>query len=80
MRIQLLLAVIVELASCGRHNNDGSLNVLVFGDSQGDTGPTWKALRDVLYKQKVKATVINKSIGGTKACAWATDPNAIVKA
>jgi hypothetical protein len=57
-----------------------AVNVLVFGDSQGDTGPTWKALQDVLDKHKSNATVINKSVGGTRACGWASDPDAIVKA
>jgi hypothetical protein len=52
----------------------------VFGDSQGDTGPTYHALQDALDKHKIKATVINKSVGGTLACGWAQDPKAIVKA
>ena len=56
------------------------LKVLVFGDSQGDTGPTYHAMQDVLDRHKTKATVINKSVGGTKACQWAKDPEAIVKA
>ena len=58
----------------------GPLKVLVFGDSQGDTGPTYRALQDVLDGHKVAATVINKSVGGTRACGWAKDPQALVKA
>merc|ERR1712086_567602 len=61
-------------------NSSTPLKILVFGDSQGDTGPTWHALQDALDTQKVSAKVINKSVGGTKACQWAADPNAIVKA
>ena len=44
---------------------DEPLKVLVFGDSQGDVGPTYQVLEDVLGSQ---ATVINKSEGGTRAC------------
>jgi hypothetical protein len=32
------------------------------------------------WQHKIKATVINKSVGGTLACGWAQNPNAIVKA
>ena len=60
--------------------SEAPLKVLVFGDSQGDTGPTWKALADSLKANKVDAKVINKSVGGTLACGWADDPAAIVKA
>jgi hypothetical protein len=56
------------------------LNVLVFGDSQGDTGPTWRALADSFASHNVSAHVVNKAVGGTLACGWAQDPNAIVKA
>jgi len=56
------------------------LKVLVFGDSQGDTGPTYHALQDVFDKHNTNAKVINKSVGGTLACGWAQNPDAIVKA
>jgi hypothetical protein len=54
----------------------------VFGDSQGDTldQRTTPFIQDALDKHKIKAAVINKSVGGTLACGWAHDPKAIVKA
>lgn len=56
------------------------LNVLVFGDSQGDVGPTFKVLRDVLTFNGVPNTVVNRAVGGTSACHWASDPEALAKA
>merc|ERR1740138_752136 len=44
--------------------------VLVFGDSFGDTGPTYKVIIDLLAQQKVPATVRSSAIGGTSACQW----------
>lgn len=49
------------------------LRVLVFGDSQGDIGPTWQELQDVLDSNGANATVVNKAVGGTTACGWAND-------
>jgi len=57
-----------------------ALKVLVFGDSQGDVGPTYRVLQDQLDSHGVGGTVVNKAIGGTKACGWATDPDALAKA
>ena len=57
-----------------------ALNVLVFGDSQGDTGPTAQVLEDEFSAHGVSATVVNAAVGGTLACGWAADPDAIVKA
>ena len=56
------------------------LRVLVFGDSQGDTGPTAMALSDTLAAHNVSAKVVNKAVGGTLACGWAQDPDALAKA
>jgi hypothetical protein len=56
------------------------LRVLVFGDSQGDTGPTAQTLADTLAFHNVSADVQNKAVGGTLACGWAQDPDAIAKA
>ena len=44
------------------------LHVLVFGDSQGDTGPTAQTLADTLSAHNVSANVVNKAVGGTLAC------------
>ena len=52
----------------------------VFGDSQGDTGPTYKVIQDQFSKHDVSANVVNVAVGGTLACGWAEDPDAIVKA
>jgi hypothetical protein len=56
------------------------VGVLVFGDSQGDTGPTYKVIQDELALHGVAHNVQNAAIGGTLSCGWAANPNAIVKA
>ena len=52
------------------------LNVLVFGDSQGDTGPTYQALQDAFDLHSVSANVVNAAVGGTLACGWLDDGGA----
>ncbi len=54
--------------------------VLVFGDSWGDTGPTYKEIQDTFTRHGVKGTVESAAKGGTTACGWAKDPQALVKA
>ena len=56
------------------------LKILVFGDSQGDVGPTYKVLEDQLKQHDRAGTVINAAIGGTLSCGWAKDPKAVAKA
>lgn len=58
----------------------GPLKVLVFGDSQGTQGPTWHTLQDTLDSHNVSASVVNKAIGGTRACGWAEHADAMVNA
>lgn len=55
-------------------------SVLAFGDSWGDVGPTWRVIRDAFKKNGVDATVKSAAIGGTTACGWAKDGDAMVKA
>eukprot|EP00947_MAST-08B_sp_MAST-8B-sp1_P005577 g5577.t1 len=58
-----------------------AVDVLVFGDSQGDTGPTYKVVQDQLSLHNVSdARVVNAAIGGTLSCGWAKDPDAVAKA
>jgi len=76
----LLTHIFFSTADAGGVTNTGQLKVLVFGDSQGDTGPTYQALQDVLDRHNTSAKVINKSVGGTLACGWAKNPDAIVDA
>lgn len=52
-----------------------ALNVLVFGDSQGDVGPTYQELNKVFAAHGVNATVENAAVGGTLACGWFNDDN-----
>lgn len=47
------------------------LNVLVFGDSFGDTGPTYQVLQDMFHMHGIDASVQSSAIGGTSACHWA---------
>jgi hypothetical protein len=49
----------------------GELNVLVVGDSFGDTGPTYRALDDAFKNHGVPATVKSTAVGGTTCCNWA---------
>merc|ERR1711920_32077 len=57
-----------------------SVNVLGFGDSYGDTGPTYRQLQKMFDDNGVAATVRSAAVGGTAACYWAgqDDGNAIV--
>lgn len=57
-----------------------SINVLVFGDSYGDTGPTYKQVQKMFDDRGVSATVRSAAIGGTAACDWSIldDGNSIV--
>lgn len=48
------------------------LNVLVVGDSFGDTGPTYRALDDAFKNNGVSATVKSTAVGGTTCCHWAS--------
>ena len=52
----------------------------MFGDSQGDVGPTYKVVEDQLKKYGRAGTVVNAAIGGTLSCGWAKDPDAVAKA
>jgi hypothetical protein len=59
---------------------EAPLRVLVFGDSQGSQGPTWRTLQDELDAHHVPARVESKAVGGTRACGWAERPDAIAEA
>lgn len=56
------------------------VKILVFGDSQGDVGPTYQVVEDQLKKHGRAGTVVNAAIGGTLSCGWAKDPKAVAKA
>jgi len=47
------------------------VNVMVFGDSYGDTGPTFHQVQDMFDTRGVSASVKSAAIGGTAACYWA---------
>jgi len=50
---------------------EAKVNVLVFGDSFGDTGPTYHVVQDMFDLHKIDANVQSSAIGGTAACQWA---------
>lgn len=50
----------------------GTYTVLTIGDSWGDTGPTYKIIKDVFDKNGVAVESKNRAIGGTTACEWAS--------
>lgn len=51
--------------------NSSTLTVLVFGDSWGSLGPSWRALQDTFDRHGVDAVVRSSAVGGTQACQWA---------
>lgn len=58
-----------------------NITVLVFGDSWGDLGPSYREVQDMFTRHGVNnADVRSAAIGGTTACGWAKDSQAIVKA
>jgi hypothetical protein len=58
--------------ACSVVLSTGELNVLVVGDSFGDTGPTYRALDDAFLYNGVPATVKSTAVGGTTCCHWAS--------
>jgi hypothetical protein len=58
-----------------------SPTVMVFGDSYGDTGPTYKQVQKMFKDHHIPATVRSAAVGGTSACYWANQDggNAIVQ-
>lgn len=50
---------------------EGTYTVLTIGDSWGDTGPTYKIIKDVFDKHGVAVDSKNRAIAGTTACGWA---------
>jgi len=54
--------------------------VLCFGDSWGDVGPTWRVIKDAFKKNGVAVTVKSAAVGGTTACGWAKNADAMVTA
>lgn len=51
----------------------GTYTVMTFGDSWGDTGPTYKIIDDAFKKNGVAVDSKNRAIGGTRACQWAAE-------
>lgn len=51
----------------------GTYTVMTFGDSWGDTGPTYKVIDDAFKKNNVAVDSKNRAVGGTQACQWASE-------
>jgi len=49
----------------------GTYTVLTLGDSWGDTGPTFKIIKDQFDKHGVPVNSKNRAVAGTTACGWA---------
>ncbi len=73
----LLRLSLLGLAAAARAETNAT-TVLVFGDSWGDTGPTWKTIRDAFARHGRAADVRSAAVGGTTACGWA--PSSLVNA
>lgn len=69
------IASLVLLVAVPLHARN--VTILVFGDSWGSLGPSWHELVDVFAKHKIPATVKSSAVGGTRACQWASEPQAI---
>jgi hypothetical protein len=52
---------------------EGTHTVLTFGDSWGDTGPTYRIIKQAFDKRGVAVDSKNRAIGGTTACGWASE-------
>lgn len=50
----------------------GTYTVLTIGDSWGDTGPTYRIIKDQFDKNGVEVDSKNRAIAGTTACGWAS--------
>jgi len=48
---------------------------MVFGDSYGDTGPTYHQVQKMFDDRNISATVRSSAVGGTAACFWAAGDN-----
>ena len=70
-----LLSMLLVAAARAEPN---ATTVLVFGDSWGDTGPTWQTIRDAFARRNRTADVRSAAVGGTTACGWA--PSSLVNA
>jgi hypothetical protein len=46
--------------------------VLVFGDSWGSLGPSWKEVQDTFDRHGVYSVVRSAAVGGTQACQWSS--------
>jgi len=55
--------------------NAKDISVMVFGDSYGDTGPTYHQVQKMFDERNIKATVRSSAVGGTAACFWAAGDN-----
>jgi hypothetical protein len=51
------------------------VTLMVFGDSFGDTGPTFHQVQDMFNSHGIDADVRSAAIGGTQACGWASEEN-----
>jgi hypothetical protein len=67
-------------ASASPATDPPQLKVLVFGDSQGALGPSWRTLQHTLNKNGVNANVVSKAVSGTLACGWAATASALADA
>lgn len=56
------------------------LKVLVFGDSWGALGPSWRTLTDMFAGHGVSAQVKSTAVSGTMACQWAQIPQNLASA
>lgn len=75
MRTDALASLALLLFAAPLHARN--VTVLVFGDSWGSLGPSWHELVDVFAKHGVPATVRSSAVGGTRACQWASEPQAL---
>ena len=61
--------IVVVSAAAAAHA--ATPKVLVFGDSWGSFGPSYKALSEMFSSRNISANVQSAAVGGTRACQWA---------
>lgn len=71
LSLDWLSSSLILLACMANSATAANKTVFVFGDSWGDTGPTYRMVQDTLDQHGFPAVVKSAAVGGTSACQWA---------
>eukprot|EP00928_Gymnodinium_smaydae_P041489 TRINITY_DN28076_c0_g1_i1.p1 TRINITY_DN28076_c0_g1~~TRINITY_DN28076_c0_g1_i1.p1 ORF type:complete len:324 (-),score=33.27 TRINITY_DN28076_c0_g1_i1:52-927(-) len=70
MRSHASVLFLAWSALAAGENNTGH-SVLVFGDSWGALGPSYREVQDTFNRHGVAASVLSTAVSGSSACGWA---------